>query len=290
MDYRSVFKPGLFSEQVVIVTGGGSGMGRCMAHELVALGARVALIGRTAAKLEAVRDELGGGPQAAFVHACDLRQEGAVVAAVAAVLGWAGRIDSLVNNAGGQFTQALAELSLNGWNAVVANNLTATFLMSREVYRQWMAAHGGAIVSIGADWDPGMAGMSHASVARAGQQNFTQCASVEWAHAGVRVNQVIPGYIASSGFERYSPAAKRQILAARRQIPAKRFGTEAEVAACVVFLLSEAAAYVSGATLRVDGALHNYSRYTFYEVPEHDRSPVYDGFPLYRPPAFAREG
>src|SRR5512143_2597532 len=100
MTYDSVYRPGLFNGRIIVVTGGGSGIGRCTAHELRSLGARIALIGRTRAKLDQVKEELGGD---AFTFAGDLREEAEVKAAVDAVLTWAGRIDGLVNNAGGQF-------------------------------------------------------------------------------------------------------------------------------------------------------------------------------------------
>jgi citronellol/citronellal dehydrogenase len=284
MTYNSVFKAGLFRDRAMLVTGAGSGIGRCIAHELAALGARVALVGRTAEKLEAVRKELGGDPARVFAHACDLRQEQPVQDMVDAVLGWAGRLDGLVNNAGGQFPARLRDLSLNGWNAVVANNMTATFLVSRAAYRAWMEANGGAIVAISADWDPGMPGLAHASAARAGQHNFVNTASVEWAHSGVRVNCVIPGFIASSGMDRYPEAAHDVLREAAKRVPLKRHGVEAEVSACVAFLLSDAAAYVNGAVIRVDGGLHNVSPTSFYEAPDHERSKPYNGFPLARTP------
>lgn len=283
MPYRSGFRPDLFEGQCVVVTGGGSGLGRCIAHELVALGARVVLVGRTLGKLERVRGELEREGGAADVFACDIRDEGRVVATVAEILSVAGRIDGLVNNAGGQFPSLLRDLSLKGWNAVVANNMTGTFLFSREVYRQSMESHGGSIVDVGADHELGMPGMGHNSSARAGQANFALTASVEWAHAGVRVNHVIPGFIASSGLDAYPESAAGTFQQVRHRIPLKRFGNEAEVSAAVLFLLSPMAAYVSGATLRVDGGLHN-SIGGFYRVPEHDRSPRWEGFHLAEPP------
>jgi citronellol/citronellal dehydrogenase len=282
MEYRSVFRPGLFAGQVVIVTGGGSGLGRCTAHELRSLGARLALIGRTAEKLERVKEELGDPDT--FTFAADLRREDQVKSAVEAVLAWAGRIDGLVNNAGGQFPAPLKDISLNGWNAVVANNMTATFLMSKEVYLRWMEANGGAIVNVGADWELGMPGMGHNGAARAGQVNFTYTASVEWAHAGVRINSVIPGFIASSGFDRYPERAHDVLRNVKGRIPMKRHGTESEISGAIVYLLSEAAAYVTGIALRVDGGLHNNGKSNFYEVPDHDRSRPFNGFPLYRVP------
>lgn len=280
--YRSVFRSGLFAGQTIIVTGGGSGLGRCTAHELKSLGARLALIGRTQEKLDRVKDELGGS--GTFTFAADLRVEAEVKAAVGAVLDWAGQIDGLVNNAGGQFPAPLRDISLNGWNAVVNNNMTATFLMSKEVYLRWMEQNGGAIVNVGADFELGMPGMGHNGAARAGQTNFTYTASVEWAHSGVRVNSVIPGFIASQGLDRYPERAHDVLRSVKGRVPLKRHGTESEIAAAIVYLLSEAASYVTGIALRVDGGLHNNARSSFYSVPDHDRSKPYNGFPLYRRP------
>jgi citronellol/citronellal dehydrogenase len=281
MPYRSVFRPDLFAGKTILVTGGGSGIGRCTAHELASLGARIALLGRTLEKLEKVRDELGGD---AFVHAADLRNEGQVKEAVAAVLGWGGRIDGLVNNAGGQFPARLRDLSLNGWNAVIANNMTATFLVSREVYTGWMEQNGGSIVNVGADYRLGMPGMGHNGAARAGQANFTMTAAVEWAASGVRVNAVLPGFIASSGFDRYPETAHEVLRNVTRRVPLKRHGTESEIAGAIAYLLSEAAAYVTGIEIRIDGGLHVNARSSFFEVPDHDRSTPFNGFPLYQRP------
>ncbi|TXL73889.1 SDR family oxidoreductase [Vineibacter terrae] len=288
MSYRSVFRPGLFAGQTIIVTGGGSGLGRCTAHELKALGARLALIGRTMSKLEAVREELGGGGDV-FCTTADLREEDQVRAAVSGVLDWSGRIDGLVNNAGGQFPAPLRDISANGWNAVVRNNMTATFLVSREVYLRWMEKNGGAIVNVGADYELGMPGMGHNGAARAGQAAFTWTASVEWAVSGVRVNLVVPGFIASAGLDRYPASAAGVLRGVKKRVPLKRHGTESEISAAIVFLLSEAASYITGAMIRIDGGLHNNARSSFFDVPDHERSQPYNGFPLYKPPAVLDE-
>jgi citronellol/citronellal dehydrogenase len=281
MTYNSIFRPGLFAGQTIVVTGGGSGIGRCTAHELKALGARLALIGRTQDKLEQVKEELGGDT---FIFAADLREEEQVKAAVDGVLKWGGRIDGLVNNAGGQFPAPLRDISLNGWNAVIRNNMTATFLMSKEVYLRWTEGNGGAIVNVGADFELGMPGMGHNGAARAGQTNFTYTASVEWAHSGVRVNSVIPGFIASSGLDRYPERAHDVLRSVKGRVPLKRHGTESEIAGAIVYLLSPASAYITGIAVRVDGGLHNNARSSFYAVPDHDRSRPFNGFPLYRTP------
>ncbi len=283
LQYASVFRPGLFAGRTILVTGGGSGLGRCTAHELKSLGARLAIAGRTQEKLDRVKKELGDPDT--FTFAADLRREEEVKAMVDGVLAWSGgRIDGLVNNAGGQFPAQLKDISLNGWNAVVNNNMTATFLVSKAVYLGSMEKHGGAIVNVGADFELGNPGMGHNGAARAGQTNFTYTASVEWAHSGVRVNSVLPGFIASSGFDRYPERAHDVLRGVKGRVPLKRHGTESEIAAAIVYLLSDAAAYVTGTSLRVDGGLHNAGKSSFYEVPDHDRSKPFNGFPLYRPP------
>ncbi|WP_142811240.1 SDR family oxidoreductase [Tepidiphilus olei] len=280
--YRSVFRPGLFAGQSVIVTGGGSGIGRCTAHELANLGARVALVGRRLEKLEAVKGEIEAGGGQATIHSCDIRDEGAVKAMVAEVLAQHGRIDGLVNNAGGQFPARARDITLKGWEAVVKNNLTGGFLVSREVYTQWMEQNGGAIVNIIADIWGGMPTMAHSGAARAGMLNFTETAACEWAHSGVRVNAVAPGWIASSGFDTYDEAMQKELRRLQTKVPLQRYGTEAEVSAAIVFLLCEAAAFITGSCIRVDGGVPN-ARPTWTLIP-HDRSKPFNGFLLYRPP------
>ncbi|MCY1166593.1 putative 2,4-dienoyl-CoA reductase [compost metagenome] len=252
--YQSVFAPGLFSGQVIVVTGGGSGIGRCTAHELARLGAHVVLVGRKAEKLQAVQDEITADGGQASWHSCDIRNEEAVVALVQAIIAAQGRIDGLVNNAGGQYMTPLEAISAKGWEAVINTNLTGGFLVARECYRQAMAAHGGSVVNIVADMWGSMPGMGHSGAARAGMVSFTETAALEWAVNGVRVNAVAPGYIASSGMDHYPPEAGAQLRAMRKTVPMGRFGNEAEVSGAIAFLLSPAASFISGSTLRVDGA------------------------------------
>ncbi|MEO7009279.1 MAG: SDR family oxidoreductase [Caldimonas sp.] len=275
--YRSVFRPGLFDGQVAIVTGGGSGIGRCTAHELAALGADVAIVGRKAEKLERVRAEIEQAGRACSTHVCDIRDEDTVRATVAAVLERHGRIDGLVNNAGGQFPSPLAAISAKGWDAVVRNNLTGGFLVARECVTQWMGAHGGAIVNVIADIWGGMPGMGHSGAARAGMLNFTETAALEW--APVRSNAVAPGWIASSGLDQYPPQMTETILGMSKLVPLQRLGTESEVSAAIVFLLSPAAAFISGACLRIDGAAPNAKR-IWPEVGTGGSTAPFEGFHL----------
>jgi citronellol/citronellal dehydrogenase len=280
--YHSVFRPGLFVGQTVIVTGGGSGIGRCTAHELANLGASVALVGRRVEKLEAVQAEITQAGGRASIHACDIRDEAGVKAMIADVIAQHGKIDGLVNNAGGQYPQPVKDISLKGWDAVVRSNLTGGFLVAREAFNQSMEFHGGAIVNIIADIWGGMPTMAHSGAARAGMLSFTETAACEWACAGVRVNAVAPGWIASSGFDTYSPEMQAELRSLKTKVPLQRYGTEAEISAAIVFLLCEAAAFITGSCIRVDGGVPN-ARPT-WKLQAHDRSKPFNGFALAEPP------
>tara|TARA_R110001599_G_scaffold91184_3_gene239315 strand:+ start:1506 stop:2381 length:876 start_codon:yes stop_codon:yes gene_type:complete len=276
MSYRSALRPQLLDGQVVIVTGAGSGIGRCTAHEVATLGAMPVLLGRKLEKLERVRDELAQDGLACSLRVIDIRDATAVREGVAAILAEHGRIDGLVNNAGGQFPSPLRDISDKGWDAVVRNNLNGGFTVMREVYQQWMEAHGGAIVNVVASVDFGMPSMGHTGAARAGMINLTQTAALEWVHRGVRVNAVAPGSIATSGMGTYNAEFQQRLKARRRQIPYQRMGTEAEVSASICFLLSEAAAYITGVVLPVDGGLRLAKH--LHGVPEHQSMPAFDPF------------
>ena len=273
--YRSVFHPGLFAGQRIWVTGGGSGIGRCLAHELASLGAQVVLSGRKVEKLQTVAAEIIEDGGIATWHAFDIRDEDAVKANVAEALK-AGPITGLVNNAGGQFPSPLAFISKKGFDAVVANNLTGGFLMMRELFNQCMQQHGGAIVNMTADFKNGMPTMGHSGAARAGMANLTQTAAFEWAHAGVRVNAVAPGWIASSGMDSYGEAMVAHIRKLKHHVPLRRMAEEAEVSAVIVFLLSPGAAFVTGITVQIDGGASLGQ--AAFPTQDHDRSKPFEGF------------
>jgi citronellol/citronellal dehydrogenase len=273
--YQSVFRAGLFAGQVAIVTGSGSGIGRCTAHELASLGAKVALLGRKIEKLSAVKDEIAKAGGEALCFPLDIREEESVRTSIAKILADFGRIDMLVNNAGGQFAAPLESISAKGWDAVVRTNLTGGFLMARECYTQWMKRAGaGAIVNIIADMWQGMPTMGHSGAARAGMLNFTETAAFEW--APIRVNAVAPGWIASSGLDNYPPEMAAHIRSLPKLVPLGRLGTESEVSAAICYLLSPAAAFISGSCLRVDGAVPNAKRKNSNTNP----TQAFDGFHL----------
>ncbi len=274
--YASVFRPSLFAGQLHWVTGGGSGIGRCVAHELASLGATVLISGRTQSKLDAVAAEIKADGGICHTATFDIRDEDAVKAGVAAVIQQHGPVAGLVNNAGGQFPSPLLAISKKGFDAVVANNLTGGFLMMRELFNQCMQKHGGAVVNMTADFRNGMPGMGHSGAARAGMSNLTATAAFEWAHAGVRVNAVAPGWIASSGMDTYGGAIRAMIPRLKAHVPLRRLGVEAEVSGAIVFLLSPAASFITGVTLQIDGAASLGS--DIFPLGKESSSVAFDGF------------
>ncbi len=290
MGYQSGFRAGLFQGQTIFIPGGGGGLGRCIAHELASLGANVVLAGRTQAKLERTKDEITtDGGRVLGCYSVELRDEDAVVQLVDTIIQKHGPIAGLVNAAGGQFPAHLENLSLNGWNAVLHNNLTSYFLVAREVFKRCMSKHGGSIVNIGADYTTGMPGMGHNGAARAGLSNLTFTAASEWARAGVRVNCVIPGFIATTGLDRYPQEDWQALANIHRNIPLARHGTAAEVSAMAVFLLSEQAAYITGADFRVDGGLHNGASSFVFQPGEAKNVQPFNGFHRDEPPALLQQ-
>jgi len=290
--YRSAFRAGLFESKTVIVTGGGSGLGRCAAHELASLGAHVALVGRQSAKLESVAKEISSiypeRERDLSIHVCDIRDEGQVKSCVADILQKHGRVDGLFNCAGGQYPAKLRDITYKGWDAVVRNNLHGTFLFSRECFVQWMQDNGGSIVNMLADIWGGLPGMGHSGAARGGVLTLTETAACEWGYAGVRVNAVAPGWIASAGIDTYDEHYRELLRGLRTKVPLQRFGTEAELSSAAVYLLSEAAGFITGSVIRVDGGVPT-ARHS-WKLQQSERSFAFNGFPQYQPPVTLSDG
>ena len=220
-----MFAPAILRDQVALVTGGGSGIGLATALEMARLGAKVAICGRTRDKLDRARDELGAAsaPDRVFAGTCDIREPAQVEQLVKDVIGRWGRLDILINNAGGQFPSPAQLISPNGFLAVIKNNLVGTFHVCREVANQWMIPkQGGRIINVIANIYRGFPGMAHTGAARAGVENMTMSLAVEWAQFGILVNAVAPGVILSSGTAQYPPEVLTHVIA---QTPLKRAGT-----------------------------------------------------------------
>jgi citronellol/citronellal dehydrogenase len=250
----SIFRPGLFEGHVAVVTGGGSGIGLAIAHTLAELGARVAIAGRDAAKLETAKAALAAHGRPVHAAPCDIREVEQIAAYVKGVREALGEITVLVNNAGGQFWTPAEDLSPKGWDAVVRNNLSGTFYMTREVATASMIPKKrGRIVNVIAQIARGFPGMVHTGAARAGVENMTKTLAIEWARHDIAINSVAPGVIRSSGTERYPPELLEM---GRKSTPAKRIGTCEEVAELCAYLASDAASFVTGETWYIDGGAH----------------------------------
>jgi NAD(P)-dependent dehydrogenase (short-subunit alcohol dehydrogenase family) len=253
----SALPAGTFDGQVVIVTGGGTGLGKAIAVEFARLGAAVAILSRDeehrAAGVAAV--EQAGGK--AFATACDIRDADQVAAAFDAVSEALGVPDVLINNAAGNFPVPAEDLSPNGWRAVTSIVLDGTFICSREFARRHIAAKTpAAIVNIGASYAwTGGPGFAHSSAAKAGVKNLTETLAVEWAPYGIRVNYLVPGLMPHEDEAKHIkegvPERGQQEDA---RVPAMRTGRPRELGWAATYLASPYAVYVTGATLAVDGA------------------------------------
>lgn len=248
-----IFRDDLLEGRVALVTGGGTGIGAAIALELGRLGARVAIASRKREHVvprAAALSRRTAHPVTA--HTCDIRDRDQVAALADEVLDTHGRIDLLVNNAGGQFLAPAETITPRGWDAVVATNLTGTWNLTRAVADRWMLANGGKIVNITMLTARGFPGMAHSVAARAGVEAMTRTLAVEWAPRGIQVNAVEPGIIASEGLRRY-PDGETMARSLQSEIPAKRLGRPEEIAWMVAYLAGPAGDYITGQVLVVDG-------------------------------------
>jgi citronellol/citronellal dehydrogenase len=255
-----IFQPGLLDGQVAIVSGGGSGLGRSSALELAALGARVVVCGRRAEPLEETAARADGGRVEA--RSCDIREEDQVAALVEGVLERHGRIDLLVNNAGGQYMSPAEDITAKGFRTVMRLNVEGTWLMTHAVATKAMMAgpsgepRGGRIVNVTLSPHHGLPGMAHSSAARAAVENLTRVLSIEWARFGIRLTALAAGHFGTETLRTKYP--KQVVEGVAGTVPLGRLGTEEEFAWLVAYLATPAGDYFSGAVLTLDGARDNW--------------------------------
>jgi NAD(P)-dependent dehydrogenase (short-subunit alcohol dehydrogenase family) len=264
-----MFRTDLLLHKRILITGGGTGLGRAMAQRFLELGATVYICGRreevlrkTAAELsttKAVSVKAASTKTAASdgsIHAvpCDVRNRDAVEAMVDSI--WSeGPLDVLVNNAAGNFLARSEDLSPRAWEAVIGIVLMGTLHCTMACGRRWLASsHRGTVLSISATYAPvGSAYVVPSAVSKAGVEALTRSLAVEWGDRGIRMNAIAPGPIPTQGaFSRVLPRPELESLALERH-PMHRFGTTEELANLAAFLVSDGSGYINGEVIRMDG-------------------------------------
>ena len=255
--HPTVYRDDLMKDQTVIITGGGTGMGKAMAFLAARLDANVVLCGRTATKLKeaqaAIEQLVGRLP---MVVPMSIRDPDQVEAMLDAVLDRYGRIDTLINNAGGQFPQNAIDFSRKGWLAVMDLNLNGTWWMMQETAKRWIAAgKPGNIVNIVATTERGMPQSAHCCAARSGVLYLSKTLSTEWAPHKIRVNCVAPGIVETEGFGVYPDEALKRFHLAN---PMKQRGDAWDIAESVIYLAAPSGKFITGEVITVDGGQNQW--------------------------------
>ena len=249
--HETVYRPDLFKGKVAVVTGAGSGLGKAIACLFARLGADLAINGRNEQRLMEAKAFFEGLGARVHTKLFTIREAQACQDFIGEVWSEFGRLDVLVNNAGGQFPQAAIDFKPKGWNAVIDNNLNGTWYMMQAAARQWIDRKAqGNIINIVADFWRGMPGVGHTAAARAGVVYISKTVAVEWAPHGIRVNSLAPGVVETSGFAHYPPeGAKTYYEANVFKVP----GDAWDIAEGCVYLAAPSGKFITGEVLTIDG-------------------------------------
>lgn len=250
-DRATVYAPDVLGGRVVLVSGAAGGIGRAAAWLFARLGAHVVLTGRNEARLGELAEAMRARGHKASIDVVDIRDPELVAKLFAHIWSTHGRLDILVNSAGGQFPQPAIDFSIKGWNAVINTNLNGTWYMMQAAAQRWRdAARPGSIVNIVVVTTHGLYGVAHTIAARAGVIGLTRSIAVEWAPLGIRVNCIAPGAIETEGWKVYRPEAR---AAYPRSNPMMRAGTAWDIAEACVYLGGPSGSFITGELLTVDG-------------------------------------
>lgn len=258
---QSIYKKDLFKNNLVVITGAGTGIGRCTAMEFAYLGATVCLIGRRLDKLQQVAKEInsiGSNGSNAIIISMDICDSVKVDTEIKNLVEKHGKISCLINNAGGQKTQPSETLTSKTLASITKLNIEGTWNIIKSVFKYSMNEHGGNIVIMSASFHQGFPMMLAGAATRAGETNMAKTLAVEWAQYGIRINSVSPGFIFSSGLNSYPKQYQEMIAEMHNKMPAARCGTESEVASTIIFLSSPGASYITGTDVRIDGGSELY--------------------------------
>lgn len=262
----SVFREDLLRGQRILIAGGNSGIGKAVAWLCGRLGAELVVLGRNPEKLHAAVTEMRDAGLQASGHPVNIREPDQIRELLQRIVAERD-VDALVNSAGGQFPKPALEISDHGWHAVVDTNLNGSWYLMQSMARLWrQAGRGGSVVNIAAVVDRGMVDMAHSAAARAGVIALSKTLAVEWAPLNIRINCIAPGVIASEGMRVYDDKARAAFPASN---PMQRFGSPWEIAQAVVYLLSDAAEFITGDTMTVDGGGRLWGELWPYGKPDY---------------------
>ena len=249
--HPTVYAADALKGRVAVVSGAAGGIGRAIAWLFARLGAHVVLAGRNQTRLDALLASLAGRTLKASAHAVDIREPAAVNALFDTVWAAQGRLDFLVNSAGGQFPQAAIDYSIKGWNAVIDTNLNGTWYMMQAAAQRWRERkQPGSIINIVVVTTHGVYGIAHSIAARSGVIGLSRAVAVEWAPLNIRVNCVAPGLIETKGWDVYTAETR---AAYPRSNPMMRVGSPWDIAEACVYLAGTSGNFITGETLTVDG-------------------------------------
>ena len=264
-----VFHDQLFADQVVLITGAAGGIGTAMSVLFGRLGATIVATGRTEESLARLAADLATIDVGCETVTMTVRDSEAVAATIDQVASKLGRIDHVINNAGGQFSAEALDITPKGWAAVVETNLYGTWYMMQEAARRWIAdGQPGNIINISTIQGRGSVGIPHTAAARAGGVALTRSLAVEWAPNDIRVNSIAVGVVASEGLQTYPAEAK----ASFGHNPMRRLGDVWDVAQGAAYLASPAADFITGTHLEITGGEHVWGEYWPLGKPEYFRT------------------
>ena len=253
----AIFRDGLLDGNVVVVSGAGTGLGRAASIEMIRLGATVVGCGRRPEPLAETASLADGLPGAFESSTLDIRDEAAVDAFFDGIVDRHGRVDTLVNNAGGQFLSPAEAISPKGFRTVVELNVTGTWLMTHAAAtKAFIPQESGTVLSVTLSPHNGMPGMVHSGAARAAVENMMRTLATEWARFGIRTCALAAGQFKTDTFVTKYP--KEVVEATDRTIPMGRSGREEEMAWLIAFLASDAGAFHSGSVITIDGGRDNW--------------------------------
>ena len=261
----TVFREGLFDGQVVLVSGGAGGIGKAVCFLFGRLGATIVSCGRNPEKLLALEESLAGIDAPCFTKAMTIRDPEQVDGLLEAVWERYGRLDVLVNNAGGQFAAPALDITPRGWNAVIDTNLSGAWYMMQAAARRWRdAKRGGCIVNMATVIGQAAVGIPHTAAARAGEINLSKSLAVEWAPLGIRINCLALGVVASPGLVNYPESARPSF----DHNPMRKLGDPHDVAQAVVYLAAPSGDFITGSVINIDGGADVWGEYWALGKPD----------------------